>query len=429
MIRTLKIPYMNRLSENDTLILEGCFKEYNSSLRSAYSLINKGLSEKEVRLILKDREYDSIDSWFIQSSIYQAKQINESNKSLKIDKFIFGGRKNFILRSKNKITSQEYKNKRNHNISSIGEAPKKGNRKFNFYSTYIEFKPFKGCKIKFELPNLKNSYRKLYNKMVELANLRKTAVQVKISRDGFLYLTFDYSKAVNKSYNTKIKGIVAGIDMNPNYIGISILDSNNSYNVLKTKMFSLKELTTKRSSNNKLEHETIEIAHSIGRWLKHNHVEHLFLEDLNFKNGNKGLGKSFNRLVINKWKRNLFTSILEKYFDISSVNAAYSSTIGNILNDGYPDPIAASIEIARRGCECFIKKSRKFYPELVSIKKLADRWKETVFPEISSWKELHDFLKNSKMMYRVSLPEEEFYSEFKSKRSKVKLYDFTPVIS
>lgn len=133
--------------------------------------------------------------------------------------------------------------------------------------------------------------------------------------------------------------------------------------------------------------------------------------------------------MINKWKRNLFTSVLEKYFDIRSVNAAYSSTIGNILNDGYPDPIAASIEIARRGCDCFIKKSRKFYPELVSIKKLADRWKETVFPEISSWKELHDFLKNSKMMYRVSLPPEEFYSEFKSKRSKVKLYDFTPIIS
>ena len=61
---------------------------------------------------------------------------------------------------------------------------------------------------------------------------------------------------------------------------------------------------------NKLNHETKEIFHYIGRKLKSLNVEYVFLEDLNFKNGNKGKGKNFNRLTINQWNRNISYNIL-----------------------------------------------------------------------------------------------------------------------
>jgi hypothetical protein len=85
----------------------------------------------------------------------------------------------------------------------------------------------------------------------------------------------------------------------------------------------------------------------------------VFLEDLNFKTGNKKKGKGFNRLTINQWNRNTPFEILSKYFKnkIFKVNAAVSSTIGNCLYN-YSDPINASLEIARRGFDVIILKKK-----------------------------------------------------------------------
>jgi hypothetical protein len=120
---------------------------------------------------------------------------------------------------------------------------------------------------------------------------------------------------------------------------------------------------------------------------------------------------------------------LSKYFKgkIFKVNAAYSSTIGNCLYN-YPDPINASLEIGRRGFDVIIlkKKNEKgvssFYPEFnLSIMREEIR-NQTAHLELDSWKELHTFLKNSKLKYRVSLDEilhPVFYRKFYSKKSKV----------
>ena len=147
---------------------------------------------------------------------------------------------------------------------------------------------------------------------------------------------------------------------------------------------------------------------------------------MNFKNGNKGLGKRFNRLTINQWNRNTPYNILSKYFKgkIFKVNAAYSSTIGNCLYN-YSDPINASLEIARRGFDVIILKKKNkegnssFYPEFNLLKMREEIRNQTAHLELNSWKELHSFLKNSKMMYRVPLPLEESFRKFKSVKSLV----------
>ena len=74
-----------------------------------------------------------------------------------------------------------------------------------------------------------------------------------------------------------------------------------------------------------------------------------------------------------------FVSILEKYFKINSVNAAYSSTIGNILNDMYADPVASSIEIGRRGYE--------FYNQYIS--KVKEIKKNIIRPNLSMFNKLY----------------------------------------
>jgi hypothetical protein len=116
-------------------------------------------------------------------------------------------------------------------------------------------------------------------------------------------------------------------------------------------------------------------------------------------------GRAFNRLVNNCWNRQKIIQKIKKdcfIFSISlkEVNPAYSSVIGNIVYTNYPDPINASIEINRRGYKQF--QSGQFYPEIVDNKSLNERWKQTSDISPKTWKELSDWLKESKIKYRLS---------------------------
>jgi hypothetical protein len=101
------------------------------------------------------------------------------------------------------------------------------------------------------------------------------------------------------------------------------------------------------------------------------------------------------------------------------INAAYSSTIGNILHPKLPDPIAASTEIAQRGYRLVILKNKQFYPKLPAVSYLEDLWKETKIPLVETWKEQHSWVKNSKLKYRVPVPDESVFRIFQSPASLV----------
>ena len=65
-----------------------------------------------------------------------------------------------------------------------------------------------------------------------------------------------------------------------------------------------------------------------------------------------------------------------------------------------------------------------FYPEFDLLKMREEIRNQTAHLELNSWKELHTFLKNSKLKYRVSLDEAKslhqmFSRKFYSKKSKV----------
>ena len=146
---------------------------------------------------------------------------------------------------------------------------------------------------------------------------------------------------------------------------------------------------------------------------------------MNFKVGDSGKGRDFNRLTKNKWKRDCLVSALRKRcllnkIDFVEVNPVYSSFIGNLCNNA-PDPIAASLEIARRANFKYIK--GKFYPELIDKTSLFNLWKESSSWVYSNWRQLFDIVKTSELKYRRSL--DLFKSEvfrLKSSKSFVNLY-------
>ena len=411
------------LKEQDSDFIKELQREQSPMIRSAYAQARLGLAEISVRAELRERFKQSpLDSWFIQSAVKSGMGMADADRKLEIDNRIFGGKKNFKKRCEGKITSEEWKELRLLPLYSIGEAIPKGNRKFDFHSDKIIFKPYKGVKIEIPIPSLKKNWRKLYDNLVLLTNQKSIPVTVSLTSKG-IALSFDEQKVSDsyKNFKKPIETRYAGIDLNPNFIGISVFDGNR---IVATKLYKLSELTGKISSDKKLECETFEIANDLGRWLKHLQVNYVFIEELSFAKGDSGLGKNFNRLTKNKWKREKFLDCLGKYFKLIKINAAYTSTIGNVLHPELPDAVAASTEVAQRGYRIVVQKlKQQFYPPLPEHKDIADRWKETDIPLVNDWKELHNFLKKAGLRYRVPHPPDESFRIFKSEKSSVYIVD------
>ena len=429
-MKTISLPYI--CSEDDRKFIKDEIRKSSNMVRFAYNRFQDEKSEKDIRLLSKSLSNIPSDSWFIQCAIKKANYLFLTNK----EKIIFGGKFNFFQMLKNKIRKEVYQERRLLAIYSQGETPKGGNRKFklDITNSQIIFKFSRYRYINLQLPKLHKNY------LYELINLEEQCKQklsnfsVELKLDK-ICVTFDDSKIYCSNYIGK-SNIVAGIDMNPNYIGFSISKWNNGKRkVLLEEQYDLtyftKNLhkasddTKSKYQNNKQIFELKEVAKDIIKKCKYYKVGKFGIEDLSFKSETSGKGKSFNRLTKNKWKREALVSALKKQcllskIDFIEVNPVYSSFIGNVCNDA-PDPIASSLEIARRAMFKYIK--GKFYPELIKVESLFNLWKESASWVYKNWKELFDIVKTSGVKYRRSL--ESFDSEvfrLKSSKSMVILY-------
>jgi len=431
-MKTIKLPIQN-LPENDKNIILDLQRNYNSCVRIAYNRFHKDkLNQKEVRNYLKD--ISNIDSWYTQCAIIDGQSLQKRFKDKKV---IFGGKTNLKRYLKKLISKDEYKKNKLRPIQIQGEAPKKGNRKFilDLENNQIIFKVKKGLKINLKLPKLrKNIKREL--QLLELKT-KNNEMPFMVSLDSeSISIIFEETKI--ESLKTKnIKNRIMGIDLNPNYIGLSIVQNEK---ILFKQVIDLKQLnilTGKSSSSkeskarkNKKRFEIIEISKYIFKLAQHWKCEKVVLEELKIKSSNKGKGRLFNRLCNNDWNRGLFVSNITKRLNLFNiklvlVNPAYSSFIGNINHgsDKTPDMVASSIELARRGLNKYIK--GKFYPEYKNNDNLKNLWKEDLDWSSYTWKELFRQAKKMELKYRFPIRNDSlFRNNFKTNKSKIILYNF-----
>ena len=390
-------------------------RTFNNIVHLSFNRYQDGFKEKEIRNYLKEK-FPETNSWFIQCGIKVGQQLFRKHKDNKI---IFGGKFNLKQYLKKLITKDEFKEKRLMPITIQGEQLHKGNRlfTFDFENNEIVFKLSKSDHrfLKYKVPHkkIKNNLTRLQ----ELIDNKQITITVSLTKSD-IYLTFDESKILDCNFKYLKKNRVLGIDMNPNYIGLSILefDENDNFKILNKQVLDLSKLTVnsgKSSSDkkskylkNKRHHEIIQIAHDICNLVDYWKCDKVVIEDLNIKNSDKGNGKCFNRLCNNVWNRNLFVNKLKSLsllcnFSLVEINPCYSSFIGNIMfgNENTPDMIAASIEIARRGYKKFEK--RWFYPS-IKDEKINEQWKQTL-SRFDTWKSVFQEIKKSKVKYRFLL--------------------------
>ena len=414
---TLKIPYKS--SDEFKLFLNNLRREYSLLVRYSYNRLKEGMSEKDIRVLHKSlNNIDNIDAWTRQCSINEAKQILNKHAEGKV---IFGGKSNMVRYLKGLISKEKYKESRLLPLNIFGEKANGGNRKFklDLFNDKIIYKHSRKEHFELEIPKLRGSYKQLYNLM---ENTRTYSVKL---TDKHLLISFEEVKEIIELNKQRY----LGIDLNPEYIGISIKEDDK---IIHTKLYSVRKLTDKiinlsvkssdpkfKKLNNKLNHEILEISKDISNLSKEFQCKFIFIEDLSFK-GNSN--KYSNRKNKNLWKREIFINNLQKRCSINGqklykVNPVYSSFIGN-LQWNFDDPINASLEIGRRGFECIIKKTKKFYPELKLKEVLISQWKDKInIDNFKTWKDLFGFIKNLELRYRVSTGV--VFSEFKTSKSLV----------
>ena len=327
-------------------------------------------------------------------------------------KVYFGKYKRF---QRGLITKDEYKDSRNFGFISEGEANERGNRLFELdvENNRIVYKRNRKEHYVLNLvEKLDGKRKRIMEKLQTLMMGYKAPVTIRIKNDT-LYVTYREEEVEKeKRFKNLFDNRILGIDLNPNYFGISVIEFNkkDQYKILYKECIDLTELQSK--SKNKIKFELYEINHHILRLCKCWHCGKLSVEDLKFDNKKKFWNKDLNRLCNNQFRFNIIKQHLQTLCNIFGVemvevNASYSSIIGNFRHgsETCPDPVASSIEIARRGYKKFQK--GWFQPSFVSKERvkqvLGNQWKKELGLGYQSWKTLAGKVKELKLKYRFPL--------------------------
>lgn len=448
---TLKIKYTT--TEDGLNLIKEYRKQYSSVLHFAYNRRYEGISEKDV-----EHQISSLNNVSLIKSYLKCCAVKNATQLIKDEdekQLIFGGRKNFIERCKGKITKDEFLNKRLSKLFIIGEANQHGNRMvvINDDLESFTFKPTIKDRIILNIDGRYKRYKSTLNKLYHLQQDKQISITYQLDNE-YIYLTYD-EELLNQYTDYKpVKNRIFSIDLNPNYIGWSVVDWKDSskFEVVKSGVISIKDindidfgLKSKSSEskeriyiNNKRIFETYEISKLLVNISKYYKCEVFGLEELNIKSKDTTRGKHYNKLVNNVWNRNKLVNNIKKRCNTYSIRVMlvkpnYSSFVGNFLfrDLKLPDMVLASIEIGRRCYEFktqyIDKKYKKKNIILPDVNDFNDRYikslEEFNIPgEIKDLVGVYYFLKKSKSRYRLSLDELNHleFSRCFSNKSKIK---------
>ena len=447
---TIKLKY--KTDEESSARIQEYRRQYSSVFNVYFNRVQENILTSNQIRNLKLNNIELIGSAFKNSALIEARTLLKSWNSKKGNSknLIFGGRKSFLDRIKGNISREELQERRLQKLCCVGQAEKHGNIMFSIQEDFnILFKPTRKEHIVLEVLD---SQKKRYSRELKAIYIKsflekKYPITYHLDND-FVYLSFDETilKNENKELET-ISNRVMALDLNPNYIGWSIVDwvSSSEFKIVKSGIYNFKSLNDKEKElkdlkldsshpkrkylNNKRRTEVFEVSKNLINKALYYKCQIFSVEDLNIQTKDTNLGKSFNKLINNQWIRTDLILNLQKRCNIFGikflkVKPEYSSFIGNFLyrSLNLPDMILASIEISRRAFEFYNQYITKNFeirknivrPSLVDFRELYLKSLEEfeLQPIYKDLIELYYFFKKSKMLYRLSL--DKFCLEFSS---------------
>lgn len=365
-------------------IFDELLKKYNNIVRYSYNRIIKDgitkLSDLEKYVKSNMNNINGMDASWIKSAVKKSTELQTENK------LYFGGKSKFFKRKFSKINSYN----KDSPMEMRGSSNDRGNRKAKLDGNNFILKPYKSLEFNIKLKLSRNEKRML-GIIQEESKLSKNYFNFEIDKD---YIWISFNEPVIEKHSFK-KDRYLGIDLNPNWIALSIIDIDKE---VHKELVDLRELN--KLSKSKKEYELSILNKHIVSICKGYNVEYVCVEDLSIKSSNKGLGKRYNKLLNNDWNRNYLVNNLIKWLNINSiknlmVNPFYTSFIGQVKNIEDYDSLAASKEVAWRGY--LMNKGIKVneYVNNFLSGLVTTHWKE-MLPDINTFREMYDFFKTQK---------------------------------
>lgn len=320
-------------------------------------------------------------------------------------------KKLFNKRLNGEITKEEYKQAFKPFFMAFegNKCDPCGNRKFRF-----DPDTFKGVmyidkqKIEFECEATSKRNLELIHRIYDAVSRKEMGVTLQC--DGtYLEITYDAERIAPDLTYDPIAGRVLAFDMNPNYIGLSIVDEGGE--VIHREVINLSG-----TIDRKRKHELLEISGYIRRLCVHYRVEVVGFEKLRMKPKNWGKGKGFNKCVNRDWKRELLLDSLKKNLALircrwMELPAEYSSFVGCMMYPDETDSVAASLELSRR-LKIMKDKPKGKQPRGEAACPRYDaaflnRWKKegTDAGSVTGWVAAYKWAKKLKLSYRFLYPE------------------------
>ena len=450
MQQTIRVPWTASADCRETIAVWQ--KMQAAIIRSAYANA-EGRTAEELERFLKDRfRGHPLGSWAIHCATLDGIRLRQ----LKSDgKMVFGGKSNFTRRNKGIISNDEWRALRQQRAIEItGDRTRWGNRHFRLsadgLACQVEFLKHKAA---LHLPEMSGKSGKLVRAVAKLAAACEISVKFSLSRTH-LSITFDpmdlrklpsgqtleqvkiaeqgrgrrgrKRKDTNTHYAAhRIKPVphderpihpewrpfvtahprrAIGIDLNPQWIGLTIIEANDPTDLTRIKVLDHRllriEVPQKAGAENvqSVLANSARLAISMARSWNAGLIVH-----------EEGLGKllwskknrpAANVHTINYWSRNAFLRGLARRARLSGLNllpiwGGYSTTIGNLSFD-LPDACAAAAEIARRGLAALSGAKDRLPavpPQLVQR-----LWKDAdarVSDQAATWQDVHRKVKSA----------------------------------
>ncbi len=338
-------------------------------------------------------------------SIQMKWQTHQKNKT--IPSIVFGGKKNLHLYQQGKISKDEWTKRRDNGIYCVGERNKGGNSNLRLHYDHLTYTFTFSMLLDRGRRNerlraflyIPTKYKTLFRLLAQGEEKYTVRVLYSTKRTSCRVLvTIDHTTDVISNNNG-----MAGIDLNPSGIAITLVYPNGNYRC--SKWFFCPELVYARKE--KRDWLIGNLVKKALNWISSYQLNTLTLENLTFYK-QFGSNKKFNRIKANFVHKKIIQTIqaqaIKQKITIKSINPAYTSILGKIKYQrcyGLNAHQAAALVIARRG----LGFKEKLYAH-INGKQLV-----LVVPPMEGW--------TSEQIHRFSREIDEFTAHLSNSTSKV----------
>lgn len=422
-MQTISVPYT--CTDQARSSLRELRRVYGAAVRTAYANARRtdgsALRQKDLRGLVKTRfsHLKIADAWLLHCATLEGMDLSKSRPN---GRLVFGGRLQLERRRKGLISQDVWREARLRPLCSRGDKTQAGNRHFRLSpDASICTLSVYGRPVELQLAAMRGKAGEILRQAAALAAAKAINLTFRLDATR-LHVMLDPAELPAHPERlapfAAVAGRALGIDLNPDWIGLSVIEVPESLdptNLRNARLLDHRLVRLAVPPDAGAEQVREILAAVAGQALALARAwgcDEAMLEKGLGKLRSSGRNRRLNRLL-NHWARRVFGAMFARRAGLAGIAVrevwgGYSTTIGNMAFPA-PDACASAAEIARRG----IAAARKFKDVLPSCTRevVSGLWKDRGWPTAAlprreaGWAEVHRGIKAAALGVRRPHPE------------------------